>query len=340
MNQRPTPQIFAFLPMFQLFCLRSRRRVLRSVMSAALVLLVASCEKPPASAVSEAGATPSARSGKLKVLTSFLPVQSHATAIAGERASVSQLLTADTGPHDFQLTPADVKRLADADLFIVNGAGLESWLEELMAKAAGSEHRQRPIVVDLSEGLQLTGNPAPFAATGTVEAGQNPHPWLDPVLASQQTAIILAALQKADPPNADAYRANAAIYTAELEALDAEFRATLMPLSNKNLVTFHDAFPYLAARYGLICIGCISEFPEKDPPPQQLAALVDAIRRAHVGVLFAETGYAPGLLKEIARQTGARVSELDTMEVGTGHPTAYLDRMRQNLAALEAAFTP
>lgn len=274
------------------------------------------------------------------MLTSFLPVQSHATAIAGERASVSQLLTADTGPHDFQLTPADVKRLADADLFIVNGAGLESWLEELMAKAAGSEHRQRPIVVDLSEGLQLTGNPAPFAATGTVEAGQNPHTWLDPVLASQQTAIILAALQKADPPNADAYRANAAIYTAELEALDAEFRATLMPLSNKNLVTFHDAFPYLAARYGLICIGCISEFPEKDPPPQQLAALVDAIRRAHVGVLFAETGYAPGLLKEIARQTGARVSELDTMEVGTGHPTAYLDRMRQNLAALEAAFTP
>ena len=69
-------------------------------------------------------------------------------------------------------------------------------------------------------------------------------------------------------------------------------------------------------------------------------SLVDAIRRAHVGVLFAETGYAPGLLKEIARQTGARVSELDTMEVGTGHPTAYLDRMRQNLAALEAAFTP
>jgi ABC-type Zn uptake system ZnuABC Zn-binding protein ZnuA len=86
-------------------------------------------------------------------------------------------------------------------------------------------------------------------------------------------------------------------------------------------------------------VGCISEFPEKDPPPRQLAELIDAIRRAKVGVLFAESGYAPGLLTEIARQTGARVSQLDTLEIGEGHPTAYLDRMRDNLASLKAAFT-
>jgi ABC-type Zn uptake system ZnuABC Zn-binding protein ZnuA len=113
----------------------------------------------------------------------------------------------------------------------------------------------------------------------------------------------------------------------------------LAPLPNKNLVTFHDAFPYLATRYGLNYVGCVSQFPEKDPPPRQLAGLIDRIRVSKAGVIFAETGYAPGLLTEIARQTGTRVSELDTLEIGEGHASAYLDRMRGNLAALKAAFS-
>jgi ABC-type Zn uptake system ZnuABC Zn-binding protein ZnuA len=86
-------------------------------------------------------------------------------------------------------------------------------------------------------------------------------------------------------------------------------------------------------------VGCISEFPEKDPPPQQLAALIEKIRAAKAGVLFAEADYAPGLLTEIARQTGARVSQLDTLEIGKGNAGAYLEKMRANLASLRAAFT-
>jgi zinc transport system substrate-binding protein len=279
---------------------------------------------------------PPAREGKLRVLTSFLPVQSHTAAIAGDLAEVTQLLSADSGPHDFQLTPGVVKRLAEADVFVVNGAGLEDWLEALIANAA----RPGLVVVDVSATLPLTENPAAFADSGATEEGKNPHTWLDPVLAREQAGVILAALRKADPANAAAYTANAMTYTEQLEALDGDFRATLAPLANKNLVTFHDAFPYLAARYGLTYVGCISEFPEKDPPPQQLASLVDSIRSARVGVIFAETGYAPDLLVEIARQSGARVSQLDTLEVGTGHATAYLDLMKMNLTALRDAFAP
>lgn len=292
-----------------------------------LLVLLTACDRADSRSDSD---------GKLRVLTSFLPVQAHTAAIAGDHAAVTQLLSADTGPHDFQPTPGDVKRLAEADLFIVNGVGLESWLADLVDSAG----RPDLTVVDLSDGLTLAENPAVFADTGTAEAGQNPHTWLDPVLAKQQVATILSALRKADPDNAASYAANAATYTAQLETLDADFRGTLGPLENKNLVTFHDAFPYLAARYGLNYIGCISEFPEKDPPPQQLAALVDAIRTQKVGVLFAETGYTPDLLDELARQTGARVSQLDTMELGLGTPTAYLERMRANLASLREAFAP
>ncbi|MEM7792570.1 MAG: zinc ABC transporter substrate-binding protein, partial [Verrucomicrobiota bacterium] len=282
---------------------------------------------------------------KLRVVTSFLPIQSHTCAIAEEHAFVEQLLEKDSGPHDFQLTPATVRKLADADLFIINGAGIEDWLDELIKTASNKDL----VIVDTSKGVQLLGNPEELGgdalAKGAMNDGskhggdKNPHIWLDPLIAIKQARIISNALQKADPANASAYETKAKAYIAELEKLDADYETTLNPLKNKKLVTFHEAFPYLADRYGLEYIGAISEFPERDPPPQKLAALVDKIKEHEIGVLFSEQGYAPGLLKKIADQTGAKVSQLDTLEVGKGHATAYLDLMRKNLEALQAAFS-
>jgi zinc/manganese transport system substrate-binding protein len=279
---------------------------------------------------------------KLQVVTSFLPIQSHTLAIAGDKADVKQLLGKDTGPHDFQLTPADVKRLSDADLFIINGVGIEEWLGELIKKSGN----KNLVVVDTSKGIKLVESPEEIeighdhshAHDHVHGDGANPHIWLDPVIAKKQATNIVAALQKADPSNASAYAENGKVYEAKLATLDSDYRSTLAPLPNKNLVTFHDAFPYLAARYKLNYVGAISEFPEKDPTPKQLAALVDKIRSLKVGVLFAENGYAPGLLKKIAAETGAKVSELDTLEVGQGTATAYLDRMGTNLESLRKAF--
>jgi len=286
--------------------------------------------------------SPAPKAEKLNIVTSFLPVQSHTLAIAGDHANVKQLLAKDTGPHDFQLTPADVKKLSDADLLIINGAGIEEWLGELIKKSGN----KNLVVVDTSNGINLVESPEEIeighshshAHDHDHGDGANPHIWLDPVIAKKQAANIVAALQKADPANASAYAQNGKVYEAKLSALDSDYRSTLAPLPNKNLVTFHDAFPYLAARYKLNYVGAISEFPEKDPTPKQLAALVDKIRSLKVGVLFAENGYAPGLLKKIAGETGAKVSELDTLEVGQGTPTAYLDRMGANLGSLRKAF--
>ena len=286
--------------------------------------------------------SPAPKAEKLNIVTSFLPVQSHTLAIAGDHANVKQLLAKDTGPHDFQLTPADVKKLSDADLLIINGAGIEEWLGELIKKSGN----KNLVVVDTSNGINLVESPEEIEVGHSHSHahdhdhgdGANPHIWLDPVIAKKQAANIVAALQKADPANASAYAQNGKVYEAKLSALDSDYRSTLAPLPNKNLVTFHDAFPYLAARYKLNYVGAISEFPEKDPTPKQLAALVDKIRSLKVGVLFAENGYAPGLLKKIAGETGAKVSELDTLEVGQGTPTAYLDRMGANLESLRKAF--
>jgi len=293
------------------------------LLSLTFLLFFSACEKTP---------PPSDPGEKLRVVTSFLPLQSHALAISGGQAEVAQLLDKETGPHDFQFSPADVAKLSKARLLLINGIGLESWLGDLI-KAAGAKQLE---VVDTSHGMKLTGNPTPL--DGSLEKGANPHVWLDPQLALAQAKNVLAAMVAADPKNAAEYEKNAAEYFEKLEALDEEFATTLAPLKSKNLVTFHDAFPYLAERYGITYLGSFNAFPGKEPTPQELAGLMAKIRDKRVEVLFFETGYAPDLLVEIASQTGAKVAELDTLEVGTGTADAYLQRMRTNLKSLAEAF--
>ena len=291
----------------------------------------------------------------LRIITSILPLQAHTLAVVGDAAVVDQLVGENAGPHNFQLSPSHVRRLAQADLLIVNGGGLEGWMEDLVKRAGNKKLR----VVDTSAGMSKSAGPPAMELEGVeVDSstgqyihhghahgpgescgadGVNPHFWLDPVLAQQQVKAILTALQEADPSRADVYGRNADVYLEQLEKLDQEFRETLLPLSNKNLVTFHASFPYLAARYGLNYVGYIEAFPERDPTPQQLAALVEAIRENEVGVLFAEKGYSAELLQRVAELSGARVSELDTLELGQATAESYLQRMRDNLRVLREA---
>lgn len=296
----------------------------------------------------------------LRIVTTILPLQAHTLAITGGLAEVEQLLSRDTGPHDFQLTPSDVRRIAQADMLIINGGGLESWLDDLIRQAGnpnlvvvdtslGIEAVESPPEMELGEaGLRGSGNDEHHHGAGhhhehgechvCGEEGRNPHFWLDPVLALQQARTILAALEKADPKNASTYQSNARSYFEELQKLDTEFRETLARLPNKKLVTFHNAFPYLAQRYGLEYVGYVEQFPEKDPSPQQLAALVRLIRKHSIGVLFAEQNYSTHLLERLARESGAVVSTLDTLEVGLGEQQSYIERMRGNLETLRRAF--
>ncbi len=315
-----------------------------------VVMATLGCSKPKEIA-STANGTGKER---LRVVASFLPIYAHTARVAGDRAEVTMLLKADSGPHDYQLTPQDVKRIADADLFMINGSGIEEWLKELV-DAAGSSRLK---VIDTGADVETSVSPAAIEIAGIPkvngphhdhseeghdhahhhEDGANPHYWLDPVSAMKQTRAIASALAAADPSNAPVYEANTAAYLAELEKLHQDFQSAMATLPGKNLITFHDAFPYLARRYGLNYVGYIEAFPEKDPNPGQLKSLVEAIGRHQVKVLFAEAGYSPAILRSLAEQAGARVAELDTLEVGEANPDAYLIRMRNNLKALQKAW--
>jgi ABC-type Zn uptake system ZnuABC Zn-binding protein ZnuA len=272
--------------------------------------------------------------GKLRVLATFLPVHAHAAAIVGDRAIVESIITGDVGAHDFSPRPADIQRIAEADVLVFNGAGMEPWLDDLVRHSAKKDLKK----VDLSANIELLANPPVFGAAHTSNGEPNPHLWLDPVIAIRQVETLRDALTAADPAGAGIYQKNAADYIAKLRELDADFQRVLGPLPSKKLVTFHDAFPYLAKRYGLEYVGYVAEFPERDPAPSELAALIGRIHAAGVKVLFAETGYEPALLQRVATDAGARVSTLDTLEVGQSGPDAYLTGMRKNLESLRAAF--
>lgn len=274
--------------------------------------------------------SPEPDNGQLRILTSFMPVHAHAASIAGDRAVVETLVPENVGVHHFDPRPADMARIARADLLIINGAGIEPWLDDLVRSAGNPDL----VVVDLSEGMELMSNPPRLGAPAGVDNEPNPHNWLDPVIAMQQVEILRDALIAADPEGETVFSENAVAYLEQLRVLDEDFRAMADALPTRQLVTFHDAFPYFARRYGFELLGYIAEFPEEDPTPAELASLIQIIRESGVQVLFAEVGYEPNLMQRVARDMGTRIAILDTLEVGPSDADAYLRGMRANLEVL------
>ena len=167
--------------------------------------------------------------------------------MAGTNASVENLLPPRAGPHEYAFTPGDARKLSQADLIIVNGLNLESWLPKFLRSAP--EARER--IVTISAGLNaelMAGEHHHGPWEGDRAARANPHTWLDPQLAAHGVSNILVALQRIDSAHAGAYASNAQDYLARLRKLDEEIRPRLAGVTNRAIVTYHDAFPYFARR--------------------------------------------------------------------------------------------
>lgn len=276
--------------------------------------------------------------GKLKVLTSFLPMYCLTAQVAGDRAEVENLLPPNVGPHDYQLSPRDVRKLTSAQIFVVNGLGIEDWLTKALKAAKGT----KPItIVEATAGLKkselITTLPhihLPGERGHDHGNGPNSHTWLDPRLAAHAVTNILLALQRADPKNAAAYAANAAQSVQRLHQLDEEIGLALGPYHGSRIVTYHHAFPYFTRRYGLDLVGVIEEVPDVEPSPKYLAALLKVMREKDVKVIFTEPQFSSKLAARISRDAKIPVTELDTLETGPLKPTAYEEGLRRNLNTL------
>jgi zinc transport system substrate-binding protein len=285
--------------------------------------LLASCGS------SDAGGTP----GKVDVVASFYPLQWMAEQVGGDRVEVSSLTKPGAEPHDLELTPSDVGSVQEADV-VAYLSGFQPAVDDAVADASGAEVFDAAEAVD----LDLTFTPIEEGAQHDDEAGStDPHFWLDPTLMAQAADEFADTLAKADPDHAAEYRANAKTLVGELDQLDGEMEAGLADCERKELVTSHNAFGYLARRYGLKQVGITGLTPEQEPSPKDLAAIADFVEQHGVTTIYFETLTSPSIAKTLAAETGADTAVLDPIEGLTkkSKGSDYLEVMASNLTSLQ-----
>ena len=220
--------------------------------------------------------------------------------VGGDLVSVTSLVGKNGDVHTFEPKPADVQVVARANLLVMNGLGLDDWLEKTITNAAASG---TPL---LKLGPGVTGiELLPGEQPGT----QNPHLFMDVKYTERYVDEIATALKASDADHAAQYDSQAAAYKQRLEILDASVRTRIatIPEANRKLVVFHDAFPYFAREYGITIVGVAVEAPGQDPSAGYTAQLISAIKAAGVKAIFSESQFPAKLVEQLAAETGAKV---------------------------------
>jgi len=267
----------------------------------------------------------------LRVLTSFLPMEIFTRNVVGNTpgVTVESMLPASMGcPHDYALTPGDMKKIASADLFVANGFGMEEFLGEPVRRA-----NPKIRIVETARGVR------PIREGRDAPGDVNPHTWVSPRNAILQVREIEKALSAAKPADAEVFRRNADAYVSRLSELAAEFEGAAKTFRRRNIVTFHNVFDYLARDLGLTVVGEIETAPGQEPSAGEIRNLARTIRERKVPVVFSEPQYSPKLAEALAREAGVPVRVLDPVATGSPTPTAYEDAMRRNLVTLKEALS-
>ena len=256
--------------------------------------------------------------------------------VGGDNVDVFSILPPGADPHTYEPTPSDIRRIAEADIIFVNDLqpGVEGSILDVIDSNKGRNTTVIPFMASVtSPRAQELGDPEITAA----EAGDNPHIWLDPLLARAYADVITEALAGEDAGNAALYGENLTRYGQRLAQLDDEIAAAVqqIPSENRKLVTTHDAFPHLARRYGLEIVGFVVPGPGQDPSPRDIADLTNAISDQSVPAVFTEPqiGADSRLLEQIAADAGVQVCTLYSDTLTDDVPT-YIDMMRFNVDEL------
>jgi ABC-type Zn uptake system ZnuABC Zn-binding protein ZnuA len=303
-----------------------------------LLILLASCVVASPTPFATPSLTPTQTPGLLRVLAVESFLADIAQNVAGDRLTVETLLPLGVDPHAYQPTPRDVAKVADSDVLIVNGAGIESYLDSLLANAGGQRLpalAQVQVVITASAGLTPRPDPQGEHPEG------DPHFWLDPNNVIAYVENIRNGLSQVDPDGASVYAANAAAYIEQLKALDqwiTQQVATVQP-ARRLLVTNHESLGYFADRYGFTVVGAVipSVSTEASPTAQQMAALIEQIKASGAPAIFLETGANPQLAQQIAAETGVKVvTDLYTHSLSApdGPAPTYIDMMKYNVSQI------
>lgn len=275
----------------------------------------------------EKGKEDSGNKKSLVVTTSFYPMYVATLNVTKgiEGLTVNNLTKPQTGClHDYQLTTEDMKKLEKTDVFVVNGAGMEAFLDKVI------KQQKKMKLIEASKNIKLIKD----------TEGENPHVWLSITKEISQINNIADGLSKADPKHAEKYKLNASAYIDKLKKLKEEAQTELGSLSNREIVTFHEAFPYFAEEFGLKIAAVIEREPGTEPTPKELEDTIVKIKAMPIKVLFTEPQYPAAAAQTIARETGAKIYTLDPVVTGEAKPDAadaYLIQMRKNIRTIKEA---
>ncbi len=261
-------------------------------------------------------------SATIKITASFYPLAEFARQVGGDRVEVINITPAGVEPHDFGPTPKDVATLFLSKVFIFNGAGFDPWAEKLKPDL----EQKGVTVVNMSKYFDVM---------------DDPHIWLDPVLAKKEVEVIKDALVRVDPSNNSEYTNNAARYVEQLSILDDKYKNGLASCEIRDAVASHAAFGYLAKRYNINVISIAGISPEKEPSPKRMAEIAQLAKQKNIKHIFFETLVNPKLSETIAREIGAKTLVFNPLEGLTNKEISaeknYISVMEKNLENLRVA---
>jgi len=281
--------------------LRRGRRTLAFVALSVILLPACSGDDPRDDSTSGAG------QGRLRVVTTVAPITSLTATIAGDRVDITGIVPEGTNSHTFEPPPSAAEVLSRADLVLVNGLKLEDPTLELARKVA----RKSAEVVQLGEAV-LPESDYIYDFSFPKEDGKpNPHLWTDPTYAAKYAGVIRDVLSRRDPANASYYASNYTAFERTVETFSTALRAATatVPPERRRLLTYHDAYAYFARTFGWQVIGAVQPKNFEDPTPQEVARLIDQVRREKVPTIFGSEVFPSPVLARIGKETGARFED-------------------------------
>lgn len=292
-------------------------------------------------AVNFTSCTRKTNSNKLKLVTSFYPIYIMALNITDgvDKVELVNMAEQNTGClHDFQLRTEDMKNIESANALIINGAGMESFLDKIL-----EEIPNKPII-DSSVGIDLLKSEGHHhdedGNHDDHDDSVNPHIWVSISNYIEQVKNISEGIISLDPENKEKYQKNTENYISKLSKLSDEMHNGLNDIAKRDIITLHESFDYFAEEFNLNIEAVINHEPNTEPSSKEIKETIEVINKEGNNIpLFVEPQYPSTSAEIISRETGAKVYMLDSCVTGDISNDAYIEAMKKNLSVLKEALS-
>ena len=272
-------------------------------------------------------------SSKPQIVTSFYPLYFFTSQIALDKADVYNITPAGAEPHDYEPSTQDMTKIENSTILVLNGGKLEAWGDKIKENLKD----KKTLIITVGNNI---ANQQVVEENNTI---QDPHIWLDPILAKKEVNLITQGLIQVDPNNSNYYQTNAQTLLTKLDNLDTQYRQGLNSCAKKDIITSHAAFGYLASQYHLNQVSIAGLSPDAEPSVQKIIEVSDFAKKNQVKYIFFESLVSPKLSQTIAAETGAQtlvlnpIEGLSDAEINNGKN--YFTEMKSNLTNLKLALS-